>query len=452
MRQPALPAFLLLLFTPSFLAAEEIPVGEPLFGAAPGKHYGASVTTDGENYTVVWQDWRTGVARMRATRVSGDGEILTPFGFPVMQPAGPSSSATNGCTTYTVWIDEEGVWGQLIPHGEPQLLSVSANQQSAPSVAVAGNITLVVWKEATGVYATRIAPDGRGLDGRGIEVSSFATNPQVVFDGRHFVVAVQEGRSPVVRFLLPHGGHVQREQFHIAGVASFALAPRHIAWEGPDDRIRVSRIDTATRSLGGEPVAVSPEGMRATMPAVASNGRETLVVWSERVRVAEPGGIYVWEPSVIRAARLSSDLTLVDTTPLLVADSFGAEDMFPSVASNGEDWLVTWIGAAGVQTARVYRNGAVGETVKIAHGYGTAVAWNGAEYVVAHKTWPEHVLHAGDVAIETGWYAREIAVDGNVVAYTRLSEDHGGVERVFIRRISSPASPSRGTGRSLLYR
>lgn len=466
MRRPSLLAFLLLLFTRTFLASEEIPVGEPQFGPAPGRHYDVSVTADGENYIVVWQDWRTGFGRLRATRISGNGELLTPLGFPCSAdtPACAArqtavsalqTTATNGRTTYTVWIDAEGVKGQLLPFGEPQLLSVSANRQFAPAVATAGDITLVVWRETTGVYATRIAADGRSLDGRGIALSNtgwFTNAPQAVFDGEHFVVALSDWGGLAIRFLLPHNGRVQREQIRLRGVASFALAPRHVAWEGTDARIRVSRIDTAARTVEPVPVLVSPEGMSATMPAVASNGRETLVVWSERLRVAELGGIYAWEPSIIWGARLSSAFTLIDTAPLLVGDSPASEDRDPTVASNGEDWLVTWTVGVAVLSARVHGNGLVGEAVQIRDAYRGVVAWNGAEYVVAYKEWPEDVLHAGDVTFATRWSSRDLAFDGQAVAYTRISDEHGGVERVFIRRIASPAWPCRGTGKSLRCR
>jgi hypothetical protein len=333
-----------------------------------------------------------------------------------------------------VWIDGQGVKAQLLPFGEPQLLSISANRQFAPSIAVDDDgQTLLVWQEATGVYAMRVSPNGRTLDGRGLELSSAGSAPKVVFDGRQFVVAWLDWRGLEVRFVSPHSGHVQHERMYVPRVASGARAPG-LSVFARDGRIWAMR-DSAS-------FPVSPEGMQSTMPAVAGD----LVVWSERVRVAEHGEGYVWEPHRIHGVRLS-----VDSAPLLIGDTPLTEDTYPTVAVDGDGWLVAWTGRNGdaVMTARVQPNGMVSEQTELAVGYGAVAAPNGD---VAYKTWPHHVLHLGELAIETRSSQREIAVDGDSIAYVRVSEEHGGVERVFIRRSSSPAWPSPETGRSRPYR
>ncbi len=82
----------------------------------------------------------------------------------------------------------------------------------------------------------------------------------------------------------------------------------------------------------------TPTLVRAN-PAVASNGRDFLVVWEEIQRL--PYFFQLGDPVTIRAARVrGSDGALLDATPIALPASWSSQS--PAVASDGQDFFVVW--------------------------------------------------------------------------------------------------------------
>jgi hypothetical protein len=215
------------------------------------------------------------------------------------------------------------------------------------------------------------------------------------------------------------------------------------------------RIPHATRTPDPGSLIVSPEHMMVDSPAAAWNGSSLLVVWNENI--VPPGSPPIYYPLRTVAARVTGSLALLDPAPLVVAETeenhwdriLGA----PSVASNGDDWLVVVdIGARDILARRVRSDGAAegNGPERIAAGGAPVAAWDGTSYSVAWKDASNVRLAAVPaegapvaarqtlVATHAAPSALSIAPARNqevAVIYTKVSyrPEHTGVERTFLR-------------------
>jgi hypothetical protein len=134
-----------------------VPVSTaPSVQASPAIQFGAG------QFFAVWQDWRSGDARIYGARVTEDGAVLDPGGLPI---------ATTG-----------------YPY------------QSPPAVGFDGTNYLVAWTHGSGadIYCARIASDGTVLDPNGIPVSTATGDQQNVavgFDGTNYLLVWQDQRD-----------------------------------------------------------------------------------------------------------------------------------------------------------------------------------------------------------------------------------------------------------------
>ena len=383
--------------------------------------------------------------------------------------------ATNGSTLLAAWIDSDLIEqsgretrvvarlysdSSLAPLTNERLLSVGANRQLNPVLAFDDTTALVVWRESRGIYATRVTADGRSLDERGMQLtaSPAAAGPQVVFDGIHWVVAWLERGALEIRFITPFGD-VRSDTIRMTGVSDFALGStsRHtlLAWTDNESRLMATRINRETRTADGAPVAVSPAGAVAWEPDISWNGRETLIAWTEVMTGFWHGPTY--DPIRILGARLSSSFTLIDTAPIVIGDTPQNGDSTPSVASNSDDWLVTWInGNQELRANRVLRSGNITGPVEGTHLAANQmfadVTFDGDRYAVASRDF--RALRVGYLPADGPLAFSALQILGDmrssqpdvaivrggasaVVAYSRVSDalEHTGVERAFIRYV-----------------
>ena len=348
-------------------------------------------------------------------------------------------------------------------------------------MATSGANQLVAWMEAdNSIWAARVGPDGQPLDGRGTKLSSrYAwTAPRVEFDGRFYVVAWAQGAELVVSWIDPATGAVvaRRTRAEINnGQVALATTPEaaYIAWSDEKAEIRVLRIPNDTRSMAGPSVVVSPDtGRNHADPALSWNGSTLLAVWTEIKTINSDPPFTTRER--LWAARVTPELTLLDTPPLFIGDLPNVNEGAPSVASNGIDWLVVWDGErAGIRARRVLHDGRLEEyqpTILTA-GFLPAVAWDGVRYALVWEDAWHNSVNYGQRALRIGSIPAEgplgvtfgagiasldaypnappaitRAGDGRVVvAYTRVSfvPEHGGVERAFLRFIDTSTSGPR---------
>ncbi|HKX60709.1 MAG TPA: thrombospondin type 3 repeat-containing protein, partial [Verrucomicrobiae bacterium] len=321
-----------------------------------------SVTFDGHNYFIVLLD-----ATIRGVRVSSSGTVL---GTSVIESAvnwdswNRPSVASLGGDFFVVWqerpvgqlqvfgahVSSNGVAEDVIP------LSTDLNSQFSPAIASNGEDYLIVWSDLRfdtyeDIFGVRVSGAGAVLDPAGIAIRRAPLrewSPAVASDGRDYFVAWQE---------YPGGN----------------------AWEVLGSR--VLRDGTVM-----PPVRVNTERSDSRAPAVGSNGRDYLIAWSQ------------WSGTRdlfmdIHAARVSGAGVLLDAPPFLI-NSHPSLEGAPSIASDGENYLVAWEGLYSptfVSAKRVTPGGVVldpgGITLTTSTNEATApaVAFNGRDYLVVWR-------------------------------------------------------------------
>lgn len=399
-----------------------------------------------------------------------DGELIETH----VRDRAPAALATNGSEVLAaigdlfLEIPTHQIFARLY-RGESQtaerqeMLSWSGNGHTRPAIAASGANHLVAWSEEDSVYYTRVDAQGASLDGRGIRVGKYSTGARVAFDGAHYVLAWYEPHNVGVRFIDPATGATTAEARTPAEVwngIDIAVTPDVAYIAISEERVRVVALQDGSRGPAPPGIYVSPENTLVDTPRLSWNGSELLVVWNEFYypRGTPP----IPAPFQTLGARVSSTLALLDHQPLVIAvageySSLGA----PSVASNGEDWLVAVdVDAEEIIARRVRSNGAVeGQApATIAQGERPDVIWDGANYALGWKD-GENVRIAripaeGPLALTRQTLAATrtapspvaiapAANDHVAVAYTRASfrPEHTGVERTFLRFMDFPTTP-----------
>lgn len=152
-----------------------------------------------------------------------------------------------------------------------------------------------------------------------------------------------------------------------------------------------ARVDRAGRVLDASPIRVADTSCSLIAPAVATDGKDFLIVWQQ--------------PLSVRAARVSHDGRLLDSAPILPSNALAFVNCMstpPGIAWNGTNYLVVWTDGGNVYGSRITAGGAVLDNRPIAVFSGTSntaveprVASNGRDFMVAW-TDPQHLLiHAG---------------------------------------------------------
>lgn len=118
----------------------------------------------------------------------------------------------------------------------------------------------------------------------------------------------------------------------------------------------------------------APARGRQFLPRIAAGGDRFLVVWVDsRTELVDFGGFtgqgnrtgYGGSMMDIYAARLNADGSLIDQTPIVVAQG-PKNQRLAEVAWNGESWLVVWTGETGI------------ECCPAENRYAARVSWDGA--------------------------------------------------------------------------
>jgi hypothetical protein len=437
--------------------------------------------------------------------MASNGEnVLLPWDGPTEAQRAPSSRDSD------VYLSVVSLPG-LTP-GPRKLLSVTADSQLRPATAASGTHLLTVWKEPTGIYARRHWRNGGAdsADTPSIRLTDDATSMDVVFNGTDFIVATTEGRQVVTRQLPTTGELRVHRTGRFDGQDAHAVALAHsggvtlVAWL--DGGVRAARV-AADGSLSAAPLEIAPvaEAREAHKVAISANdGGEFLVVWggSTPECVCSPPFL----PSstgTLRAARVTSTLTLLDRPAIEIVRPVGADDPradrtdprydalhslkadHPSAVWNGKEWLVVWnrgfrnSGEAReeIRGRRIALNGTLLDgsaddagVLMARDGFAPTIAWTGSRYVLAwYEGMPTYASGGRERAhpIRTallenlgGTLSNErtlgesaardpisivVAHGSTVLAYSRLGDDgvYGGVARAFLDVPVSPAAPRR---------
>jgi hypothetical protein len=440
------------------------------------------VVWNGSTYLLVWSDYL--LHAIRSHHLDRDGKALDqPTVLAGWQTSGLvayPNVVSNGDGALLVWNDSRfsvdpqsninyDVMSRLVDTtlliGNPErLVSISAPRQTSPAIAAGAELTMTVWSEDSGVYASRVTPSG-ALDGRGIQLSDIGFSPQVIFDGTNFLAAwfIRTGNTASIRTArIDPAGHLLDTHTVANGCVSSVTLARGassslLAWSncttGAIDAVRIGDSGDAIDSL---PLTLTPPNMAAVNPSAAWNGSEYLVTWDELIPLPSVLLFPMYRLNV-HATRVGGSLTLIDSQPIAIAISGDerASNSGATVASDGEDFLVAWTSPNGIAAVHVSASGIItdGTPLVLGSGGNSQAVWDGVRYLVAWHSGTTIVAahpEAGDrfTIVDTllsnaGLGLIQTAPGRVTMIYTRVATEpnDGNVERAFVRAL--PAGRTR---------
>ncbi|MEO0067722.1 MAG: hypothetical protein ABIK23_01125 [candidate division WOR-3 bacterium] len=293
------------------------PKGIPI-STAPGSQGNPSVSFDGTNYLVVWEDTRNGYYYdIYGARVTRDGVVLDTSGIPISNGNYDQRLPSVGfddINYLVVWEDNRSgsyhIYGTLVTKDgevlDPDGIAISnaSGHQVLPYVDFDGINYLVVWQDhrsgsSSDIYGARVSRYGNVLDLNGIPISTAPGRqycPSVAFDGTNYLVAWEDKRS-------------NPDSLDIYGA-------------------RVTR-DGVVLDTSGIPISTAPGPQY--YPSVAFDGTNYLVVWYDHRTPTYD----------IYGARVSQDGNVLDTSGIPISTAPGHQ-YYPSVAFDGTNYLVVW--------------------------------------------------------------------------------------------------------------
>ncbi len=359
---------------------------------------GPTIASDGANYLVGWMGLRAGNWDIYVSPVDADDFVVQSTGvvasLSVNEQAG--AVASNGSGFLVVWSENRSGRGAdifasrvsgsgVVEDPVGLLVSAAAGSQAGASVASNGTDYLVTWSDGraggTDIYAARVTGGGVVLDPMGLPVTTGKVQlspSSVASDGANYLVVWSQG-----------------------------------AWGASD--IYASRVSASGVIEDVDGIAVSTASDDQYSPSVASNGSGYLVAWQD-----SRGGL-----SGIYAARVSLQGVVADASGVLVAQDNGPRED-PSVASNGESYLVAWEDRRNnnwdVFASRVSALGIVEDPEGLAVAAleevaerNVAASSNGSSYLLTwyNGAWDESSLRAASLVFDPELELSEFTIDGS---------------------------------------
>jgi hypothetical protein len=397
-----------------------------------------AVAFDGTNVLVVW----TGGDGVSGSRVSPAGVVLDRPGIPISAETGSEVVlAFDGINHLVVWetfgTDRDLSAAVVSPQGAVvarQAIVAEPGDQSEPAIAFDGVNSLLTWRDDRADYmgdisGTRVDPAGNGLDTTRIRITSAAgrqVEPAVAFDGTNYLVTwTGDGSGFGI-----HGARVTPEGVVLDGDAVPIVAQAGtgaVAFDGGDflvvarsfiggstdiSGVRVTRAATPV----GDDFVVSTATNAQRSPAVAFDGTNYLVVWSD-----DRDGDN--DNRVIYGARIRPGGRILDGAGFMISTPEQSMARDPEVTFDGVNFLVIWNlynyfgeGPEDLRGARVSRSGAVLDDASIPISTaptwksGLSLAFDGSNHLVvwvdvqdngATRTLAARVSRAGEVLDRT---------------------------------------------------
>lgn len=250
----------------------------------------------------------------------------------------------------------------------PQMLTRSAPLQKNAAIAGGANGFLAAWVENSGTdgrifvrrFTTSGTPQGEPLLAGTVPVlvESYVAAPNVSIASGSDMYLVTWGTS-ARRLDANKGEWLDDAPFTIAGAAIRTVAAAGdtalvITLGGPDAvGARAQRIELRGNPSGAPIVPIA--GAFTADFEIASNGNDYLLVWIDNLHdcpLSEFGCQPV--PARVVAQRLRADGTAIDATPIVISAPASGQPRLPSVAWNGERYLVAWRTAAVHDIAAAY--------------------------------------------------------------------------------------------------
>lgn len=293
------------------------------------------VAFDGTNFLVVWEDIRKDeYSQISGCRLSQDGQILDKGGFTIsltesygFQPA----IAYDGMNYLVVWQSQHPFTymaikaARLTPSGgilDSSAIKISDTYslgRGKPVIASSGINFLVVWTDVPsgnpGIYGARVSPQGTLLDTTPMCMSTDFNKPEhpaVAYDGTNYMVVWKD-----------------IEEF---------------TWDSCNIYIRGVRVSTDGTILDSVPfffVTLNDTGFLPAMyrkfiklnPSLHFGLDNYLLVWNYRISEGQSKDLL--------GCRISLDGSVLDTNYFYISD-IGGDQIFPSIAFDGSEFLVVW--------------------------------------------------------------------------------------------------------------
>ena len=320
-----------------------------------------AIAFDGTNFLIAWQDLRGSTWDIYANRISQAAVVLDGNGFALAN--GPNAEETpaiafdgaNYLVAWEEWLDtttrDSSIIGRRVsPAGAlidaaPLTLAAAPGEQSEPTVAFDGINTLVAWTDYraggdSDILGVRVGKDGTLVDSQPLPMVSAA--------------GAQFGAN-----LIAGGGGLFMTWADSRAGASTVYA---------------ARFDANGASQDGSGVVLPSVPNLQQTPAVASDGTNYLVVWSD----SRTGG-----PSIY-AIRVGPQGALLDSSAIRVSATAGWQNS-PLVAWNGSSYLVIWVGQNTPVGRRVSPDGTILDNADImlpAPQQISSIASNGSDFLI----------------------------------------------------------------------
>jgi len=184
-----------------------------------------------------------------------------------------------------------------------------------------------------------------------------------------------------------------QEAVDIAAGTNQSLAVWQDSRGGASADIFATRMDTSGQVIDSIGISVCSAAGDQSEPAVAWNGREYLVVWSDRRGPAQH----------IYAARVMPSGEVIEKQGLCLSGTTGSQ-AHPRVAGDLNGWLVVWQdsrSSTDVYCCKVYRDGSFSKPMGVATRQDNEetpdVAWNGSTFFVVWTDYRNVSSNGSDV-------------------------------------------------------
>ena len=222
-----------------------------------------SIAVSRDRTLLVWSDVDVRGVFLRDARPEGDDFVIS-YGLPRQSPQA-AAAAPDG-TFGAVWIENGRtlMFGRIGPDVRPldgAGIPLANGGASTAQIAFASDVYLVVWHDEfgqAGVFAKRIARDGRVLDAEPIVISATGKNPFVATDGRDFAIVFTESEpspSPFQKLntiamrIAPggtRGAAVRISPAEAPAVRPVSWLPRDVVWTGSEYLVLLQRRQATT--------------------------------------------------------------------------------------------------------------------------------------------------------------------------------------------------------------
>jgi len=396
-----------------------------IISSATSRQESPTVSFDGTNYLVVWQDYRSGYNNfdIYCARVAQSGAVLDPDGIAISTAAGNQefpSVMFGGENYFVVWQDERNgnldIYGARVTQSgtvlDPASIAISTanNTQKVPGLAFDNNNYLVVWQDARNsgilypdIYGVRIDQSGLVLDSNGIVISAASdrqSEPAVAFDGIHYLVVWEDGRNNDIlgARVSPTGAVLDTNGFAISTAndnqdypsVAFDGSNYLVIWQDyrnqTDFNIYGSRVSQNGAVFDSAGIAISVAANDEEFPSIIFGTTSFLTVWRDERNGSNDFDIY--------GTRISSGGIIIDSTGFaisIIANWYNQSSS--SVAFDGTNYFVVWTderpGNKDIYGVRVNQAGlvldplAIPISISLGNQYSPVVAFDGTNYLVA---------------------------------------------------------------------